>query len=412
MRERFRDLSPESRAFTIVLAALYIGVAIWALPHSRPEVAAALFGIFALTGLVRPVPNPFGGITDPNTGVIIVAALLWSPQEVLLGVGVGSFIGLLLFRKNEVWRSSINGAGWGLPAGAASVATHLTISTLGSGLLSLTIAGALAIVVYRITNTLIFSIYRNQRFGHPFFSTWSQVVTYIWPNQFLGAPLAIVLAYITTRIGSIEWGLVLTFAAGTVLPVTRQEYAYYVSSQKMLDEIVEAVVLALEGVNPAARAHGDRVSALAAETGRLLGMSERSLTALRLACRLHDVGLLAGPEEGSSKEGYHAIIGARILRRFPDPLIAEVVGARNERWDGKGAPDQKSGEAIPIGARILAACKTYDNAVSGLAPFEKPLSSQEAVDYVISLSGTALDPSVVRALLNIVSARNADRAAG
>ena len=226
------------------------------------------------------------------------------------------------------------------------------------------------------------------------------MVTYIWPNQFLGAPLAIVLAYIATRIGSIEWGLVLTFAAGTVLPVTRQEYAYYVSSQKMLDEIVEAVVLALEGVNPAARAHGDRVSALAAETGRLLGMSERSLTALRLACRLHDVGLLAGPEEGSSKEEYHAIIGARIL------------GARNERWDGKGAPDQKSGEAIPIGARILAACKTYDNAVSGLAPFEKPLSSQEAVDYVISLSGTALDPSVVRALLNIVSARNADRAAG
>ena len=180
----------------------------------------------------------------------------------------------------------------------------------------------------------------------------------------------------------------------------------------MLDEIVEAVVRAQDGVHPAAREHGERVSALAAETGRMLGMSERSLTALRLACRLHDVGLLAGPEEGSSKEGYHAFIGARILRRFPDPMIAEVVGGRNERWDGKGVPDQKSGEAIPLGARILAACKIYDNGVSGLAPFERPLSSQEAVDYVISLSGTALDPNVVKALLKIASARSADRAAG
>ena len=253
MQERFSELSPQTRTFIIVLAALYIGVAIWALPHSRPEVAAGLIGIFALAGLIRPVPNPFGGITDPVTGVVIVAALLWSPQEVLVGVGVGSFIGLVLFRKNEIWRASINGSGWGIPAGAAAFATHLTISTLGSGLLPLTIAGALAIVVNRIINTLIFAIYRNLRFGHPFLSTWSQVVTYIWPNQFLAAPLAIVLAYIATRIGSIEWGLVLTFAAGTVLPVTRQEYAYYISSQKMLDEIVEAVVRALvDGTSPLA----------------------------------------------------------------------------------------------------------------------------------------------------------------
>ena len=40
MQERFSELSPQTRTFIIVLAALYIGVAIWALPHSRPEVAA------------------------------------------------------------------------------------------------------------------------------------------------------------------------------------------------------------------------------------------------------------------------------------------------------------------------------------------------------------------------------------
>src|SRR5438445_2931118 len=408
----FRELPLRSRALTVVLDALYVGVAIWVLPQCRPEVVVGLIAIFALAGLIKPVPNPFGGITDPVTGVVIVAALLWSPQEVLVGVGVGSFIGLLLFRKYQFWRASSNGAGWGFPASAAAFATHLTISTLGSGLFALVVAGTLAIAVNRIINTFIFAIYRSQRVGQSFLSTWRQMIAYIWPNQFLAAPLAIVLAYIATRTVSIEWGLVLTFAAGTVLPVTRQAYAYYISSHNMLDEIVEAVVRSLEGVQPDAREHGDRVSALAAQIGRQIGMPERSLTALRLACRLHDVGLLAGPEEGNLKEGYYAIVGGRILRRFPDPLIAEVVGARNEQWDGKGTPDQKSGEAIPLGARILTACEIYDNAVSGFAPFEESLSSQEAVDYIISLSGTVLDPSVVKAVLKVVSARSADRAAG
>ncbi len=412
MHEPFRELPLGSRTFTIVLAAIYVGAAILALPHSRPEVTIGLIGIFALAGLIRPVPNPFGGITDPVTGVVIVAALLWLPWEVLLGVGVGSFIGLLFFRKNEVWRATNNGAGWGLPAGAAAIATHFTISTLGSGPFSSVVAGALAIVVNRIINTLIFAIYRTQRFGHPFFSTWHQMITYIWPNQFLPAPLAVALSHIATRIASTEWGLILTFASGTVLPVTRREYTYYISSQKMLDEIVEALVRTLDGVHHAAREHGDRISALAVETGRKLGMSERSLMALRLACRLHDVGLLAGPEEGGSGQKNHAIVGKRILTRFPDPLIAEMVGALHERWDGTGVPDQRSGKAIPLGARVLAACEIYDNAVSGFAPFEKPLPSQEAVSHLISISGTVLDPSVAKALLHIISDRSADRAAG
>jgi hypothetical protein len=75
------------------------------------------------------------------------------------------------------------------------------------------------------------------------------------------------------------------------LPIARQEYGYYIRAQQTLTEIVEAMVRALEGVDPAARAHGERVSKLATEAGRSLRMSEREILALRLASRLHDVGL-------------------------------------------------------------------------------------------------------------------------
>src|SRR5437879_11661338 len=116
MHESFRELPLRSRALTVVLDALYVVAAFLAWPQCRPEVVVGLIAIFALAGLIKPVPNPFGGITDPVTGVVIVAALLWSPQEVLVGVGVGSFIGLLLFRKYQFSRASSSGAGLGLHA--------------------------------------------------------------------------------------------------------------------------------------------------------------------------------------------------------------------------------------------------------------------------------------------------------
>jgi len=400
MRETFHELPLGSRVFTIVLAVAYLGGIIWALPGSRPAVVIGLIVIFALDGLIKPVPNPFGGITDPISGVIILAALLWTPQEVLLGVGIGSFIGLLLFRKNEIWRAINNGAGWGLPAVAVTEGAHFAISVVSPGLLALATAGAMAIIINRITNTGIFAIWRSQRFGRPFLSDWWQSVNYIWPNQFLSAPLAVVLAAVASRIGTVEAGLALTMAAGLVLPVTRQEYGYYIRSQQMLDEIVESMVRALEGVNPDARAHGDRVSAIAVEVGRRLRMSERALFALRLASRLHDVGLLQGLE-GSAGEEHHAAIGGRILGRFPDPLIAEFVRSHHERWDGKGAPDGKRGTAIPLGARILAAAEIYDSAIAGIPPFETPLSPQAAASHIIGLAGTALDPKVVMTLLRV-----------
>ena len=116
--------------------------------------------------------------------------------------------------------------------------------------------------------------------------------------------------------GTVAWKLVLTALPAVTLPFARQELAYYFRSQQMLDEIVEAVVRALEGVDPHSRAHGDRVSAIAFETGRRLRMSARELLALRLAARLHDVGLLAG-EETPAMEEQLADISSRILTRFP-----------------------------------------------------------------------------------------------
>jgi response regulator RpfG family c-di-GMP phosphodiesterase len=246
----------------------------------------------------------------------------------------------------------------------------------------------------------LFAGYRSLRFGNAFFADWGLNVIANWPSQLLSAPLAIVAAIVAARTGTVAWRLVLTALPAVTLPFARQELAYYFRSQQMLDEIVEAVVRALEGVEPHARVHGDRVSTIAVATGRRLRMSGRELLGLRLAARLHDVGLLA-VEGVPSREDQLAAISGRILERFPDPMIAEIVRARQERWDGKGGPDHKSGAVIPLGARILAAADVYDCALEGLQPFTAPHSRQEAASHLISLAGTVLDPKVVMALIHV-----------
>ena len=411
MRESFRAFSKKLQIYLQLLWISYAAAAVWVFPHSRLEVVAALTSIFAGASLVRPVPYPLGGITDPNSGLVIAAALLWLPQEVLLGVGIGSFIGLILFRKNEVWRACNNGAGWGLPAGAASAVAHAVSFTMSPSLISLVVGAVLAVLTNRLMNTVIFAVYRSERFGHPFFADWRQSIAFQWPSQLLGsAPLAVVLASIASRIGTVGAGLALTAAYALALPVARQEYAYYIRARQMLDETVEAVVRALEGNDPAARAHGDRVSILAVEIGRRLGMSERGLLALRLASRLHDVGLLAGPESPSA-QGHHAAVGNRILAQFPDPMTEEFVRAHHERWDGYGAPDHRRGKEIPLGARVLAAAETYDSFRTGLSPFQGPNTQEDAALYLRSLAGNVLDPKVVTILLNVAGERDtSDRA--
>src|SRR5205807_2937371 len=172
MRQSFRDLPRRSQVFTVVLACVYLVMATWGFSHSRLVVSAGLILIFASTGLVRPVPNPTGGQIFPTNSVKIVAALLWQPQEVLLGVGLGSFLGLLLFRRTEAWRATINGVGWGLSSAAATYAAQLAIRSMQPGLAGLIVAALGAVATNRIINEGIFSIYKNQRFGHPFFATW------------------------------------------------------------------------------------------------------------------------------------------------------------------------------------------------------------------------------------------------
>jgi putative nucleotidyltransferase with HDIG domain len=169
---------------------------------------------------------------------------------------------------------------------------------------------------------------------------------------------------------------------------------------------IEALALAIEAKDQNTGDHLQRVRIYAMELARDLGLNEDETEALRAASVLHDIGKLAVPEHIISKPGkltpeefekmkIHPIVGAEILEQvdFPYPVVP-IVRAHHEKWDGSGYPNGLVGEAIPIGARILAAVDCLD-ALASDRQYRKALPLNEAMAKVASEAGSSFDPRVV-----------------
>jgi HD-GYP domain-containing protein (c-di-GMP phosphodiesterase class II) len=167
---------------------------------------------------------------------------------------------------------------------------------------------------------------------------------------------------------------------------------------------------------PALHAHVRDVGALAMAIGRRFELNSEQLDELRRAAELHDLGKLAVPDEVLEKAGplsesevelmrQHTIIGERILSAAPALRpVGRLVRSSHERWDGGGYPDGLVGEAIPLGARIVAVCDAYDAIVSERR-HDPARSPEAALAELRRHAGSQFDPRVVEALCDHLQAQ-------
>ncbi|HEY6891904.1 MAG TPA: HD domain-containing phosphohydrolase, partial [Solirubrobacter sp.] len=93
----------------------------------------------------------------------------------------------------------------------------------------------------------------------------------------------------------------------------------------------------------------------------------------------------------------HTIIGERIISVAPELVgVARIVRSSHERFDGGGYPDGLAGEAIPLGARIVAVCDAYDAMVTTRA-YRGARPASEALRELVRCAGSQFDPAVVAA---------------
>jgi putative nucleotidyltransferase with HDIG domain len=138
-------------------------------------------------------------------------------------------------------------------------------------------------------------------------------------------------------------------------------------------ESIRNVLMSVVGEHDRAlRDHVGDVADLAERVARQLRLSDDHIAHVRRAAELHDIGKVAIPDailhapralEPQEWEymRQHTIIGARIIATAPELRpVAEIVRSSHERWDGGGYPDALAGDDIPLGARIVAVCDSYD----------------------------------------------------
>ncbi len=181
---------------------------------------------------------------------------------------------------------------------------------------------------------------------------------------------------------------------------------------------LEALVNTLEAKDPYLRGHSARVADLGAMIAAELGLADEEVEQVRMAGRLHDIGKIGIREEILAKEGpltteeyeqvkQHVVVGSQILAPLAHlGKIITFVRSHHERWDGQGYPDKLKAEAIPFGARILAAAEIYD-ALTTARPYQEKMPPDIAVERMRDLAGTVLDKDVHRALEAAVKRRQA-----
>jgi diguanylate cyclase (GGDEF)-like protein/putative nucleotidyltransferase with HDIG domain len=186
----------------------------------------------------------------------------------------------------------------------------------------------------------------------------------------------------------------------------------YESLEETFVSTVEALANALEANDEYTSSHTRWITDMALRVGEALGFEGTDLKRLELGALFHDIGKIGIPTSILLKPGplsteertvmeMHPELGARILE--PIDRLAEVrtiVRSCHERWDGAGYPDGKSGEEIPLEARIILVCDAF-HAMTTDRPYRKRLSVDEACRRIREGSGTQFDPAVVDVFLSL-----------
>ena len=179
-------------------------------------------------------------------------------------------------------------------------------------------------------------------------------------------------------------------------------------------DTVRTLVLAMDAKDPYTRGHSVRVRRYAVELASALGMDEEDTKKVSYAGLLHDIGKIGMREDILLKPGeltpeefeevkLHSVLGGKLVDNVA--LLAGVgplIRSEHESFAGGGYPDDLAGEAIPLGARIIAVADAYDAMTTDRA-YHQAMSPGDAFKELRACAGNQFDPRVVEALVHIVT---------
>lgn len=202
-----------------------------------------------------------------------------------------------------------------------------------------------------------------------------------------------------------------------------------IRDQQARDDIHDLIVIALAKLaehrgNDTAR-HVERVTQYSIILANALRgkrtipeqIDDRFIHDLQRAVPLHDIGIVAVPDNILQKSGRltaqemakmrtHTHIGVDALRPVMEKaanigfltMASDIIHAHHEWYDGSGYPRGLTGNEIPLAARIIALVDVYD-ALTRDRVYKRAVSHDEGEAIIVNASGSQFDPAIVEAFV-------------
>lgn len=158
--------------------------------------------------------------------------------------------------------------------------------------------------------------------------------------------------------------------------------------------------------------HSKRVTDYALAMAKVLKLDKDQTAKIENCALLHDAGKISISSEILNKPGEltqeewqtiktHPQLGVDIIRNIPQlaPCV-EAILHHHERYDGTGYPDGLKGDAIPLGARILAIADAFTTMTSERS-YSETRTHESALEEIKKCAGTQFDPYLVEQFVAI-----------
>ena len=211
--------------------------------------------------------------------------------------------------------------------------------------------------------------------------------------------------------------LVLWLIAVVVFSITSAQIRKYKERHErdnvIINESIETFTGFIDAKDPYTNGHSKRVAQYTRLIAKEMGYEGEELDRIYYVALLHDCGKIGVPDNILGKPGKltseefeviksHTVRGGEILSSFKSlKNVSEGALYHHERYDGKGYPEGKAGEDIPLIARMICVADSFD-AMTTNRVYRKKLERDHVISEIETNKGTQFDPKIADIMLGLL----------
>ena len=218
--------------------------------------------------------------------------------------------------------------------------------------------------------------------------------------------------FIISLVGLAIWLIALIIFAITSAQI-RKYNERHERDNEIIQESIETFTGFIDAKDPYTNGHSNRVAKYTRMIAEEMGYEGEELDRIYYVALLHDCGKIGVPDNILGKPGRltdeefeviksHTKIGGDILSSFKSlNNVGEGARYHHERYDGKGYPEGRAGEDIPLIARMICVADSFD-AMNSNRVYRNKLTKEDIFKEIETNKGKQFDPQIADVLLRLI----------